>query len=70
MTTQRIDLEFMGAVHDAATAKAGTNRDGEAVVKVGLLYTRGTAPSETVLILSAAAARQLRVQLSAALDTH
>ena len=70
MTTQRIDLEFMGAVHDEATAKAGTNRDGEAVVKIGLLYTRGIGPSESVLILSETAARQLRAQLGAALDTH
>ena len=54
---------FDGAVHDEASADIGSNRDGGRVVRMGLMYTRGTAPSETTMILKLDAAIALRNQL-------
>lgn len=43
---------FEGAVHDKAGAELGENRDREQVVRLDLTHTRGTAVSQTILILS------------------
>lgn len=54
------DRHFAGAVHDQADANAGTNRDGEPVVRVDLTYARGGHASTTTMILTQAAATALR----------
>ncbi len=55
-TTQR----FMGAVHEEVNADVGHNAAGERVVRIDLTYQRGTAPTETTVILTRDAAITLR----------
>jgi len=54
---------FDGAVHDEANADIGSNRQDERVVRLDLMYTRGTAPNSTTMILTLDAAIALRNQL-------
>ncbi len=63
-TTSRFD----GAVHDEASADIGSNRDGERVVRLDLMYSRGTAPSSTTMIVTLDAAIALRNQLDGLFD--
>ncbi|MBW7906216.1 MAG: hypothetical protein LC135_04970 [Phycisphaerae bacterium] len=63
-TTSRFD----GAVHDEANADIGSNRDGERVVRLDLMYSRGTAPSSTTMIVTLDAGVALRNQLDGLFD--
>jgi len=69
-TTNTDAREFDGAIHDQADARAGANRTGERVFRIDLTYTRGTAASQTTLILTQAAAAALRQALDAYLPAH
>jgi len=64
-TTNTDAREFDGAIHDQADARAGANRGGERVFRIDVTYTRGTAASQTTLILTQAAAAALRDALDA-----
>jgi len=54
---------FRGCVHEEANADIGHNSAGERVVRIGLTYTRGTAPTSTTLVLALDTAITLRNRL-------